>query len=120
IERSRIKLGKRNRMFGKNGQPRRCHLGKTATHENTPLPLSLRIDIDNAGAKRRHGGRMACHHAEIAFLAGHGHHVNLLRQEEPLWRHKLEMQLLSHGYLPDPSRYAASLARRSALAIASS
>src|SRR5262249_40044609 len=77
-----------------------AHLGETARDGNAlRLGIGRAIDGDIAVSQSGHVGCMAGHDAGLAFGARNHDHTNLVRHDQPVGSHKLEMQI-GHYSLP--------------------
>ena len=65
---------------------------RTNTRRRPPSDLS----VEHAGPQRRDDGRVAGQHRELPLHAGHDHLLGVLRHQDALGRHQLELERACH------------------------
>jgi hypothetical protein len=99
----------RYRLLGQHRAARAGDLGEAAGDEDAVGGLALVVNLDDAGTHRRDQRRVPRQDAEVALAARHHDHVDLGRDQQPLGRHQLEGDLVSHD-VPQAASAAICLA----------
>src|SRR5215207_2135539 len=84
FQRRRVEFGQRDSDLRQDCQAAWVYFRKTAAHENALMLCLSRRHVDRSRLQRRQDRRMARQHGEQALRSGHGHLLDLGREQQPL------------------------------------